>query len=208
MQSFSLNMTLVLIAATCLVSYFAWQDRALLDKLMLWPPAIARRGEWYRLLSYGFVHADGAHLLFNMITLYFFGGLVERLFAIQLGPVGYVLFYLGGIVASILPTYTRHRDDPSYRSLGASGAVSAVLFTFILVQPWSLIFIFFIPCPAIVYGVLYVGYSIWMDRRGQDNVNHSAHLWGAAYGVAVSLVIEPRLFGVFLERLFNPSFNY
>ena len=208
MQSFSLNMTLVLIAATCLVSYFAWQDRALLDKLMLWPPAIARRGEWYRLLSYGFVHADGAHLLFNMITLYFFGGLVERLFAAQLGPVGYVLFYLGGIVASILPTYTRHRDDPSYRSLGASGAVSAVLFTFILVQPWSLIFIFFIPCPAIVYGVLYVGYSIWMDRRGQDNVNHSAHLWGAAYGVAVSLVIEPRLFGVFLERLFNPSFNY
>ena len=208
MQSFSLNMTLVLIAATCLVSYFAWQDRRLLDKLMLWPPAIARRGEWYRLLSYGFVHADGAHLLFNMITLYFFGGLVERLFAIQLGPVGYVLFYLGGIVASILPTYTRHRDDPSYRSLGASGAVSAVLFTFILVQPWSLIFIFFIPCPAIVYGVLYVGYSIWMDRRGQDNVNHSAHLWGAAYGVAVSLVIEPRLFGVFLERLFNPSFNY
>ena len=208
MQSFSLNMTLVLIAATCLVSYFAWQDRRLLDKLMLWPPAIARRGEWYRLLSYGFVHADGAHLLFNMITLYFFGGLVERLFAAQLGPVGYVLFYLGGIVASILPTYTRHRDDPSYRSLGASGAVSAVLFTFILVQPWSLIFIFFIPCPAIVYGVLYVGYSIWMDRRGQDNVNHSAHLWGAAYGVAVSLVIEPRLFGVFLERLFNPSFNY
>ena len=207
MQSFSLNMTLVLIAATCLVSYFAWQDRALLDKLMLWPPAIARRGEWYRLLSYGFVHADGAHLLFNMITLYFFGGLVERLFAAQLGPVGYVLFYLGGIVASILPTYTRHRDDPSYRSLGASGAVSAVLFTFILVQPWSLIFIFFIPCPAIVYGVLYVGYSIWMDRRGQDNVNHSAHLWGAAYGVAVSLVIEPRLLGVFLDRLFNPSFN-
>jgi membrane associated rhomboid family serine protease len=208
MQSFSLNMTLVLIAATCLVSYFAWQDRSLLDKLMLWPPAIARRGEWYRLLSYGFVHADGAHLLFNMITLYFFGGLVERLFAVQLGPIGYVLFYLGGIVVSILPTYTRHRDDPSYRSLGASGAVSAVLFTFILVQPWSLIFIFFIPCPAIVYGVLYVGYSIWMDRRGQDNVNHSAHLWGAAYGIAVSLVIEPRLLGVFLSRLFNPSFNF
>lgn len=205
MQSFSLNMTLVLIAATCLVSYFAWQDRALLDKLMLWPPAIARRGEWYRLLSYGFVHADGAHLLFNMITLYFFGGLVERLFAIQLGPVGYVLFYLGGIVASILPTYTRHRDDPSYRSLGASGAVSAVLFTFILVQPWSLIFIFFIPCPAIVYGVLYVGYSIWMDRRGQDNVNHSAHLWGAAYGVMVALLVEPQVLSHFLGRVMHPA---
>jgi membrane associated rhomboid family serine protease len=205
MQPFQLNMTLVLIAATCLVSYLAWKDRGQLDKLMLWPPAVAR-GEWYRLLSYGFVHADGAHLLFNMVTLYFFGGLVEALFAEKLGPIGYVLFYLGAIVASILPTYTRHRDDPSYRSLGASGAVSAVLFTFILVQPWSLIFVFFVPVPAIVYAVLYVCYSIWMDRRGQDNVNHSAHLWGAAYGVAVSLVIEPRLLGHFLREVLNPRF--
>ena len=207
MPPFQLNMTLVLIAATCLVSYLAWQDRKLLDKLILWPPAIARRGEWYRLLSYGFVHADGMHLLFNMITLYAFGGLVERLFAPSIGPIGYVLFYLGGILVSILPTYTQHREDPSYRSLGASGAVSAVLFTFILVAPWEIIFIFFIPCPAIIFAVLYVGYSIWMDKRGSDNVNHSAHLWGAAYGVAVSLVIEPRLLGVFLDRLFNPSFN-
>ena len=206
MQSLQL-VTLILIAVTCAVSYFAWQDRRLMDRLILWPPAIAQRGEWHRLFTYGFVHADGAHLLFNMITLYFFGGLVEKLFAAQIGPVGFLLFYLGGILVSILPTYARHRDDPSYRSLGASGAVSAVLFTFILVQPWAVIFIFFIPCPAIVYAVVYIAYSVWMDRRGQDNVNHSAHLWGAAYGVAVSLVIEPRLLRVFLSQLVNPSFQ-
>lgn len=205
MQPFDFNMTLVLIAATCLVSFLAWKDRTLFDRMVLWPPAIARRGEWYRLLSYGFVHADGMHLLFNMMTLFFFGGLVERLFAPTLGPVGYVLFYFGGILVSILPTYTRHRDDPSYRSLGASGAVSAVLFSFILVQPWQLIFIFFIPCPAIVYAVAYVAYSVWMDRRGQDNVNHSAHLWGAGYGVAVSLLVEPRLLGHFLTQLVSPG---
>src|SRR3546814_7133854 len=128
-----------------------------------------------------------------MITLFFFGRPVEQVFVERIGVIGFVLFYLSAIVIAILPTYLKHRHDAQYRSLGASGAVSAVLFAFILMAPWTGIYIFFIPIPipAILYAVIYVGYSIWMDRRGTDNVNHSAHLWGAGYGVLFALVMEP-----------------
>jgi membrane associated rhomboid family serine protease len=203
----NVSLTLVLIGITVLVSWQAFERPRLIDRLILWPPAIDRHRQYDRLVTHGFVHADWSHLLFNMITLYFFGSLVERWLVPMIGHVGFVLFYVSAIVVAILPTYVRHRHDPHYRSLGASGAVSAVLFTYILLQPWSLILVFFLPVPAIVYAVLYVGYSIWMDKRGQDNVNHSAHLWGAAYGVMFALAVEPQVLGSFVERLMNPSFG-
>jgi len=109
-------------------------------------------------------------------------------------------------VVSILPTYLANKTNANYRSLGASGAVSAVLFSFILLAPWSRIVVFVIPMPAIVYAVLYVIYSIYMDRRGQGNVNHSAHLWGAAFGVAFTLVIRPEVLSHFLAQLSQPRF--
>ncbi len=198
--------TLAILALTVLVSWQAFGNRRLLERLLLWPPAVERQRQYDRLVTHGFVHADWQHLLFNMITLYFFGRHVEALFTPYIGVLGFALFYLSAILVAILPTYLRHRRDPSYRSLGASGAVSAVLFAFILVQPWTLIFVFFIPVPAIVYAVLYIGYSIWMDRRGGDNVNHSAHLWGAGYGVLFTVMMEPRVVEVFLARLASPSF--
>ncbi|TAH43629.1 MAG: rhomboid family intramembrane serine protease [Elusimicrobia bacterium] len=197
----NISATLVIIAITCVVSFMAFGNRKLLDDLILWPPAISRGKQYYRLVSYGFIHADGTHLLFNMFTLYFFGTFSERFVSEYIGTLGYVGFYLSAIVVSILPTYLRNAHNPAYRSLGASGAVSAVLFAFVLMQPWSTILIFFIPCPAIVYAVVYVGYSIYMDRKGTDNINHSAHLWGAAYGVLFMLAMEPRLFGVFIYQL-------
>ena len=122
-------------------------------------------------------------------------------------PVTLVLIAVTALVVSILPSYLRNQGNPNYFSLGASGAVSAVLFAFILIQPWSLIFVFFIPAPAILYAVFYVGYSIWMDRRGGDRINHSAHLAGAAFGVMFMLAMEPRLVHVFTEQLLNPSFR-
>ena len=203
----NLSLTLILIGATVMVSWQAFEKRRLLDRLILWPPAIDRHKQYDRLLTHGFIHADWSHLLFNMITLYFFGSLVERWLVPMIGHLGFVLFYLSAIVVAILPTYAQHRHDPHYRSLGASGAVSAVLFTYILLQPWSLILVFFLPVPAIVYAVLYIGYSIWMDKHGQDNVNHSAHLWGAAYGVLFAVLVEPQVLGSFVERLMNPSFG-
>ena len=203
----TISLTVLIIAVTVLVSWLAFNNPRLLDRLILWPPAIARQHQYDRLVTHGFIHADFQHLLFNMITLYFFGRLVEQWFVPYIGRIGFVLFYLSAIVVAILPTYLRHYADTRYRSLGASGAVSAVLFTFILVQPWSLIFVFFLPVPAIVYGALYVGYSVWMEKHGQDNVNHSAHLWGAAYGIAFTLLMEPRVGAAFVERLLHPSFG-
>lgn len=198
--------TYALIAITCVVSWIAFNNRKLADRLILWPPAIDKQKQYDRLVTYGFIHADFMHLLFNMITLYFFGPQVEMLMG-QVGVWVYPAFYVSALVVSILPTYLKNQKNPNYLSLGASGAVSAILFAYILVRPWSIIGVFFIPMPAILFAVLYVGYSIWMDRRGGDRINHSAHLAGAAYGVMFMLVMEPRVLGHFLQQLQQPSFG-
>ncbi|WP_017915075.1 rhomboid family intramembrane serine protease [Xanthomonas sp. SHU 308] len=201
---------LILIVLTVLVSWAAFNNRRLLDRLILWPPAIDRHKQYDRLVTYGFIHADFPHLLFNMVTLYFFGGPIEVLMERLTGNMlVYPLFYLSALVVSILPSYLKNQKNPNYMSLGASGAVSAVLFAFILMAPWTGIFFFFIPIPipAILYAVFYVGYSIWMDRRGGDNVNHSAHLAGAAFGVMFLLIMEPSVLQHFLGELANPRFG-
>ena len=200
--------TLILIAITGVVSWMGFNNRKLADRLILWPPAVDRHRQYDRLVTYGFLHADFAHLLFNMVTLFFFGRAIERVMAQVTGSfLTYPLFYLAALVVSILPSYLKNQKNPNYLSLGASGAVSAVLFAFILLSPWTIILVLFIPAPAIIYAVFYVGYSIWMDKRGGDRINHSAHLWGAIYGVLLTLLIEPRVLGVFLQRLMQPSFT-
>lgn len=206
-MNFSVNLAIV--AVTVLVSWLAFNNPRLAERLILWPPAIDRGKQYDRLVTHGFIHADWMHLLFNMITLWSFGGAMETFFAERIGVIGYVLFYLSAIVVAILPTYMRHRHDAGYRSLGASGAVSAVLFAFILLDPWSGIYLFLIPIPipAFVFAALYVGYSIWMDKRGGDNINHSAHLYGAAYGVMFTLILEPRVAALFLQKLASPTFG-
>jgi membrane associated rhomboid family serine protease len=199
-----MSTTLILIAITCAVTFAAMNNSKMLDALILWPPAVNKKHEWYRLVSYGLIHADFMHLLFNMITLYFFGRVMEGFYADAMGPFGFAIFYVAALVASILPSYYKHRADARYYSLGASGAVSAVLFAFILFQPWQVIYIFVLPVPAIVYAIAYVAYSIWSERRGGDRVNHSAHLWGAAFGVAFTLALEPRVLSLFLSRMASP----
>jgi len=199
--------TLCIIAITCLVSFLAFNNPRLLERLILWPPAVSRHGQYDRLLGYGLIHADGMHLLFNMITLYFFGAATERLYTQHLGIFGFALFYAGGLLVSVLPSYFEHKDDANYRSLGASGAVSAVLFAFILLQPWARIYVYVVPVPAIIYAVMYVGYSIYAERKRADNINHSAHLWGAAYGIAFTGLMEPSVLGAFVRQLANPTFG-
>ena len=200
-------LTIAILAITSIVSWIAFKDHKLMQRLLLWPPAIQKKHEYWRLLSYGLVHADFQHLLFNMITLFFFGRALEGFFAGYLGSLGLLWFYLGGLLVSILPTYIKNRNNANYYSLGASGAVSAVLFAFILLSPWSMIIVFVIPVPAILYAVAFLGYSIYMDHRGGGYVNHSAHSWGAAYGVLFMVIMDPRVTVVFMQQLLHPSFG-
>ena len=201
-----LSSNIIIIAITCVVSFIAFGNPKVMHALIFWPPAVSRDHDYSCFIGYGLVHANGSHLLFNMVTLYFFGRTMEAIINARLGAYGFAFFYTLGLIVSILPTYFQHRDDPDYRSLGASGAVSAVLFAYILFQPWAMIYVFFaIPIPAIVYAVAYVGYTIWANRRGGDRINHSAHLWGAAYGVAFVLVMKPETLHLFFERVMHPT---
>ena len=201
------SLTIVIVAITVLVSWLAFNNQRLLDRLILWPPAIKRYRQYDRLLTHGFIHADTTHLLFNMITLYFFGQLVERFYSMTIGPIGYLLFYVGGLAVSSWPSWYQHRNDGSYRSLGASGAVSAVLFSYILLRPWATIIVFVVPMPAILYAVLYIGYTIYMDRQRTDNINHNAHLWGAIYGIVATCLVNWQVLPTFFAQLFRPLGN-
>lgn len=195
--------TIGLIIITCAVSIPAFSNRKLLEQLLFWPPGI-KRGEYHRFVTHGFVHGDGSHLLFNMVTLFFFGRAIESFFAVHIGSIGFALFYLAAIVAAIVPSYLTERNNPRYRSLGASGAVSAVLFAFILMAPWSIIYVFVIPVPAILFAAAYVGYSFYASQQGNDSINHSAHLWGGAFGVIFALCMEPGLWDNFVQKLMSP----
>jgi membrane associated rhomboid family serine protease len=194
------NHTITLILITVVISMVALSNQKVMDRLIFWTPAM-QRGQYDRFITHGFVHADGPHLLFNMITLFFFGNIIESFYRQFFYDMGFVLFYLGGLVFAILPSYFKHRNDARWASLGASGAVSAVLFAYILFKPWDLIFVFFIPVPAIIFAILYVGYSVWSGKRGNSNINHSAHLWGAAYGVVMTIILEPAVLPHFLTQL-------
>jgi len=196
--------TFLIIGVTCVVSFMGFSNPALVSKLILWPPAITRGREYWRLVTCGLIHADVPHLLFNMITLYFFGQLVEYFYSAMIGPIGYLLFYVGGLAVSSWPSWYQHRNDSGYRSLGASGAVSAVLFSFILMRPWSTILVFFVPMPAILYAVLYIGYTIYMDRQRTDHINHNAHLWGAIYGVVATCLVNWHVLPTFFAQIMRP----
>jgi membrane associated rhomboid family serine protease len=205
MLNLPFNHTVTIILITVVISLLAFSNQNLKNRLLFWPPAI-QKGQYDRFIGHGFIHADGTHLLFNMITLFFFGSVIEMFYRQYLYELGFVLFYLGGLIAAIIPSYLKHKNDYQWASLGASGAISAVLFAYILFEPWKLIFVFFIPVPAIIFAFLYVGYSIWSGKKGNSNVNHSAHLWGAAYGVIMTIALEPRLLPRFINKLIHLPF--
>ena len=197
-----LNPIFILIGLTVAVSAYAWSKDELMDSWVLQPYVMARSGgQWYRLLTSGFLHADWGHLLFNMFAFYSFGPVVLGTLVDGYGQFAgtglFMLLYLGGIIVSDLPTYFRHRDDRNYRSLGASGGVASVLFASILLFPVNLngggIIIFPVPFPIqpFLFGFLYLAYSWYMGRRRGDNINHDAHFYGALYGVLLLLVLAP-----------------
>lgn len=204
----SSTVTLLLIGITVVVSYSAFNNNELLNKCMFYPVAIKQRNEWWRFFTHGFVHADLTHLLFNMLTLYFFGPIVETIFGGLFGnPFIYPLFYILALFSSSVPSFEKYKANSSYMALGASGAVSAVLFATILFDPWQTLRLYFaIPIPAIVFGVLYIWYSSYMSKHGRDNIGHDAHLWGAVFGLIFPLALRPSLFFNFLELMKHPRF--
>jgi len=193
--------TTMLVVITVAVSLLAFSNHQLLDKLMLWPRAMHKPEEYYRLLTSGFIHADFAHLLFNMISLFFVGSYVEQAFMMISNRNLYLLMYLAGIVVASLPSFFKHRNNPYYRSLGASGGVSAVIFSLVYLAPWARLTIFFLPMPGILFAILYVVYSIYMSRQGRGPVNHDAHLWGALFGFGFTFICDPTHGMLFFEQL-------
>lgn len=192
------SITLLIIIVTALVSIGAWQDRRVFLALLFEPFVIRARGEWHRFVTHAFIHADGYHLFVNMFVLYMFGANVERLYQGLTDGSGALAFsglYLGGILFSSLVGYRRHIHDPGYRAVGASGAVAAVLLAHILMLPTQSIYLMFIPIPipSFVFGILYLVYERYMDKRGGDNVAHDAHFHGALFGVVYTAIVEPRL---------------
>lgn len=197
-----LTLSLVIIIVTCIISITAFSRPGEIDKLSMWPYMVKEHNQYYRFITAGLVHADYMHLGFNMLTMWFFGKYIEIMFQqVFGGKLYFLLFYVLALIISDIPSYIRHRNNYSYRSIGASGAVSAVVFAFILFQPWAKIIVFVIPMPAILYGVLFLGYSVYMSRRGGDGINHDAHFWGAVFGVVFPLALKPQLAGYFLEQI-------
>lgn len=201
-----MSITLIIILVTVGISLAAWNNPNLMDRWIMNPYRVASRGEYYRLLTSGFLHADWGHLLFNMISLYAFGGFIEQVFAYVFGaagPVYFIGFYLIAIIVSDLPTYLKHRYDPGYNSLGASGGVSAVLFAAILFNPLAKIALIFIPIgiPGFIFGALYLAYSYYEARRGYGTVNHDAHFYGAVFGILFMIVVYPAVLPQFFEQI-------
>jgi membrane associated rhomboid family serine protease len=207
-------MTYILIAFTALLSIQSFNNRQWFSKMQFNPYQVYHRREWYRLLTHGFLHANWTHLIVNMLVLFFFGPHVEKYLKAILGPdmqqmamLIFMLFYFASIIVASLTSLYRHKDDVWYNAVGASGAVSAVIFFFIFFNPWELIYFYgIVPVPGIIMGVLYLIYSHYMSRREADNVNHDAHLTGAIFGFVFPLFIDYRLIHYFIDQLLSFSF--
>ncbi len=204
--------TFALIAANIIISLIAMNNQDVLSKTIMWPYGVKRYNQFYRFITSGFIHADYMHLFFNMFTLFFFGKVVEVYFSMfgLGGNIAYLSLYFLGLIASDLPTYIKQKDNYNYHCLGASGAVSAVVFAAIVFNPWSSIYLYgALKISSFVYAVLYIIYCVAMSKKGGDNINHDAHLWGALFGlgftIALIAAMQPYLLEIILEELKKPS---
>jgi membrane associated rhomboid family serine protease len=199
------SISFLIIVLTIAVSLVAWRSDDLLSKMTMNPYRIANRKEYWRFVTSGFIHADFTHLFFNMFSFFFFGLQLEQVFGILFpnsGKILYVVFYLLAIVVADLPTYFKQVKNPNYNSLGASGAVSAVIFAGILFFPVEKIYLFgLIGIPGFIYAGLFTWYSIAMDKRGGGFVNHSAHLYGGLFGLAFMTILYPSAWLTFFQQI-------
>jgi membrane associated rhomboid family serine protease len=202
-----MNISLILIGVTVAASLAAFNNESLMHKWILNPYQVHHRKQWWRLITSGFIHADFMHLFFNLFSFYFFGRVVEAYYGYvfgELAPLYYLILYLGAILIANAPSMAKHKDNHYYNSLGASGAVAAIIFAAILFQPWSKIYFFgIIGIPGILFGPLYLFLEYRMSKQGGTGINHDAHYWGAIFGLIFTLALKPSLFLVFIDSLLS-----
>jgi membrane associated rhomboid family serine protease len=202
-----MSITLIIILITAAVSIPAFNKPDLFHKLDFSPYKIDKYKEWYRFLSHALLHADWWHLLLNMLVLYFFGDITQQYFEAYAGSKGilyFILLYVGGIMFAVIPTFNKHKEDPHYHSVGASGAVSAVLFSSVIFSPGTNLCFYGIPflCfPGIVWAIAYLAYSYYKGREASDNINHNAHFSGAIYGILFTFIAAPKSIPAFVDQL-------
>lgn len=198
-----MSITVIIIIITVLVSIAGFRSEKVINDLIFYPPAVTQNKQYYRFITCGFIHADIGHLFFNMYAFYLFGeGQVkngtENIFLSVFGDYGrllYIIMYILALIVCLIPSYQKNKANPNYRSLGASGAVSAVVFAYILFNPLQGVGLIFIPVfiPGFLFGIIYLVVSWWLDRKGGGSINHSAHIWGALFGV-IFFIIASKLF--------------
>jgi membrane associated rhomboid family serine protease len=196
--------TILLVLSTVLVTILAFNTPKILDDFMMIPTRVSKYKEYFRFISSGFIHADYQHLIFNMFALFSFGRNTEMVFndICSFAPnLMYLMFYLSAIVVSMIPSYFKNKNNVRYRSLGASGGVSAIVYTNVLFNPLGTVYVFILPMPTIVFGVLYIAYSIYMGKKNIDNVGHEVHLWGSIYGFFFPLFFQPLLIISFFAQI-------
>lgn len=189
----------VIFVITILVTLLAFSNEKLYDKLMLHPYSVYRGEKTYTIVTSGFIHKDWTHVFFNMLSYYFFAFKLEA----YLGHWQFGLLYLASLVLSDLPSVLKHKNDFWYHSLGASGAISAVVFSCILFDPRSGIYVFPLPIaiPAVLFGVLYLAYCAYASKQSRDAINHDAHFFGAISGIMITIILYHQIIPHFLQQL-------
>lgn len=199
---------ILLIIAISGISIMGFSQTDVVYKLQFNAWQILRKKEYYRLFTHAFVHGGWMHLIVNMFVLWSFGRGVLYLFSIYFNvnpTLLFLLLFATAIPISSLYSLQKEKNNYHYNAVGASGAVTAVVFASIFLEPYSTIYIYFIPVPGIVFGAIYLIYSKYMSNRGTDNIGHDAHFWGAVYGFFFPLVMEPGLAKLFFYKLLSFS---
>ena len=200
-----MNVVILIAALTSIFSFIAFREPKWFYKFQLNPYQFIHKKEYYRIFTHAFLHADWGHLIINMLVFFSFGDALLNYFRYFFGrtaSVFFLLLYISSVIVSSIYAIYKNRNNSSYNAIGASGAVSAVLFAAIFFDPWHKIYFFAVlPIPGIVFGILYLGYSYYMGRKNMDNVGHDAHFWGAVYGFIFPLLIQPNLLKFFIQQL-------
>ncbi|MFO7789464.1 MAG: rhomboid family intramembrane serine protease [Bacteroidota bacterium] len=201
------TLLIIIIVTTGVVSFITWQRPDLFKKLLFKPYDVYNNKQYYRLISHAFLHGGWMHLLINMLVLYSFGRVVLYFFTNHpafggLSAAHFLILYFGSIVFSSLFSLAKYKNDSNYSAVGASGAVSAVVFTSIFFVPWQPVYFFAIlPIPGIIFGAMYLVYSYYMGKKGSDNIGHDAHFWGAVFGFAYPMMVNPGMIQEFFTKL-------